>query len=291
MPTLAVFSQSAMSARWLIRISGARQRGAEPAQAAHKAFVTLKKIEKALSKSLADSDIARANALKQGERLRLQPETFECLKLAQSLSQQTAKAFDPAAGTLVDFWTRQQAATVANAACGNGGGFCEEMPEWRAAFENFRFGAFSLDDNSVEIVCDNAGAKLDLGGIAKGFALKKMAEDLESLGIESALLSAGGSTILALDAPEGRDKGWEIALGNRPETISIKNEALSSSGAPQRKTCIVDPRSGLPATTTNPTRVIARDPAVADALSTALAVMSPAERAQFATTMPHIKIL
>ncbi len=288
MPTLAVFSQSTMSARWLIRISGARQRGAEPAQAAHKAFLTLKKIEKALSKSLADSDIARANALKKGERLRLQPETFECLKLAHSLSQQTAKAFDPAAGTLIDFWTRQQRQ---QAACGNGGGFCEEMPEWRAAFENFRFGAFSLDGNSGEIVCDNAGAKLDLGGIAKGFALKKMAEDLESLGIESALLSAGGSTILALDAPEGRDNGWEIALGNRPETIFIKNEALSSSGSPQRKACLVDPRSGLPATTTNPTRVIARDPAVADALSTALAVMSPAERVQFATTMPDIKIL
>src|SRR5262249_38987210 len=86
-------------------------------------------------------------------------------------------------------------------------------------------------------VCfDREGVELDLGGIAKGYAVDRAAAVLKQHGIGSALISAGGSTIYGMGAPPDQD-GWEVEIQDPIEhdkiaaTLRLKNRALSVSGS------------------------------------------------------------
>lgn len=278
----SVFSHVAMATRWHIRTADCEP--AESAQACQEAFLQLDKLEGLLSRFIASSDISRINALRDGEKIGVQAETWRCLALAQQIAQVTERAFDPTAGALSDFWKQQSKNTVA---CQ--GGFCDEMPEWRTAFENFRFATLALHEN-LEVECITAGASLDLGGIGKGFALDLMAETLRYWGIESALLSAGGSTILALEAPKSSD-AWKIGFADERPPIPLKNQAISSTGTQFQAIHLIDPRNGLPACGKSTVRVLAPNAAEADALSTAFYVMSEKEIAAFLKHHPEIRRL
>lgn len=273
-----VFSHVAMATRWQIRITDLSN--PEAAQAADEAFLLLDKLENLLSRFIASSDVSRINALVSGERTEVQAETWNCLKQAQKIAAKTARAFDPTAGMLTDFWKRQDGRA-------SGPGFCDEMSAWREAFENFRFGTLALLPN-YEVECVSAGASLDLGGIGKGFALDSLAETLRYWGAEKALLSAGGSTILALDAPPDAE-GWKIGFSDSALPIFLKNRAISSTGAQFQKMHLVDPRSGLNAIGKTLVRVFAPTATEADALSTAFYVMSEAEIAEFLAQNPQIE--
>lgn len=276
-----VFSHVAMATRWQIRLADLPHPDA--AQVADEAFLLLNKLENLLSRFIASSDISRINALAPGERTAIQAETWNCLQQAQKIAARTARSFDPTAGTLIDFWKRQ---SENSASCN---GFCDEMPAWREAFENFRFGTLALLPN-LEVECVSAGASIDLGGIGKGFALDRLAGTLRYWGAEKALLSAGGSTILALDAPPDAE-GWKIGFSDETPPIFLKNRAVSSTGTQFQKTHLVDPRSGLNAGGKPLVRILAPTATEADALSTAFYVMSDAEIADFLTQNPQIEKL
>jgi thiamine biosynthesis lipoprotein len=95
------------------------------------------------------------------------------------------------------------------------------------------------------------GARLDLGGIGKGYAVDRMGELLEEWDIGSALIHGGFSSVLARDAPPGRD-GWPLTLsapgpgeGGVLARISARHKALSASGT-QKGAHIQDPLAGRP---------------------------------------------
>lgn len=270
MPEISLFSHVAMAARWQIRISGFSPD--EAASAAQEAFLKIDELEKLLSRFRAASDVSRINALRSGESVSVQAETRECLVAAQKIAHATRRAFDPTAGTLIDFWKNREGAPCR-------GGFCDEMPEWREAFEDFRFGTLAIEEGQ-KIRCVTAGARLDLGGIGKGFALDKAAAVLREYGITRALLSAGGSTILALDAPENA-QGWKIGFSDDTEPVLLANEAIGSSGTQFQGAHLVDPRTGLLASSGKTERVLAPNASDADALSTAFYVMTDRERQSF----------
>ncbi len=251
------FTQVAMATRWTLRIDVERSREAEAVQSAEEAFGELKRLEQLLSHFIASSDVARVNALAAGTRVWVQAETFECLQLAFQIAEETENAFDVCAGTLIDFYKK------------NAKLCCDEMPDWRAAYENYRFGKFILHPAEQEVECARAGKKIDLGGIGKGFALDKMAAILKEWEFPRALLIAGGSTILALDAPAGKTH-WRIGTESGEELLV--NEALSSSGTQFQPTQFVDPRTGLLAVPAKTVRSRAASAARADAFSTARAV-------------------
>lgn len=280
MSEISVFSHVAMATRWHLRFSGISREDAE--FASREAFLQIDRLEKLLSRFIASSDISRVNALKAGEIAFLQKETWDCLAEAQKISHATRRAFDPTAGKLIDFWKNQ---SRGNAACD--GGFCDEMPEWREAFEDFRFGTLALEPGR-QVRCVTAGALLDLGGIGKGFALDAVAEILRERGVERALLSAGGSTILALDAPENAG-AWKIGFSDAIAPIRLVNQAIGSTGTQFQGRHLVDPRTGLSATQKQTTRVLAPNATEADALSTAFYVMTEREVQAFLKEHPEIR--
>jgi thiamine biosynthesis lipoprotein ApbE len=154
------------------------------------------------------------------------------------------------------------------------------------------------------------GVRLDLGGIGKGYAVDRMAEVLEEWEVQQALVHAGFSSVLALEAPPDRE-GWPLTLsapgpGDRGvlARVSARQMAFSASGA-QKGAHILDPRSGRAvqdraAWAVLPRRVesdawdgwpdAARSPAaVAEGLSTAFMILRAEEIADLCRRGPGVE--
>lgn len=116
-------------------------------------------------------------------------------------------------------------------------------------------------------------AFVDLGAIAKGFALDLAAASLRESGVEVALMHGGTSSVIALGAPRG---GWTISLGESfdGERLQLEQRALSVSAARQAdgRAHLVDPASGATVEADMRVCVTAASATDADALSTALLV-------------------
>jgi len=130
--------------------------------------------------------------------------------------------------------------------------------------------------------------RLDLGGIAKGYALDEALRTLERCGVSRALVTGGGDMV-AGDAPPGK-AGWRIEVApldrtNAPpaRSVLLRRQALATPGdllqylehEGQRYSHIVNPRTGIGLTDHSLVTVIAPDGMKADALSTAVSVLGP----------------
>ncbi|RIL00059.1 MAG: hypothetical protein DCC71_19175, partial [Proteobacteria bacterium] len=129
-----------------------------------------------------------------------------------------------------------------------------------------------------------AGAAVDLGGVAKGWALDRMAERARAAGVTSALLSFGQSSLWAIGAPAG-EAGWRL-LVRRPDggfagVATLRDRAVSVSGSlgqsseieGKRYGHVIDPRSGEPLIRPLEAIVLCASAAVGEAASKALLVL------------------
>lgn len=145
-----------------------------------------------------------------------------------------------------------------------------------------------IDDQRGTVFLPRAGMLIGLGGIAKGYAIDRAAAALETAGIRSYLLSAGGQVAVGETRPGGDGRPWRIGIrdprGDRSDyfaTIDLTGECIATSGDyesffvldGQRYHHILDPRTGRPSRGVRSVAVISRDATLADALSTALMVM------------------
>jgi thiamine biosynthesis lipoprotein len=244
MSEIHVFNHQAMATHFQARLAGEDKTYA--AQAAQAAFATADQLESQLSRFKPDSEIARLAHLLPGESLRVSEPVFACLELAKKMETLTRGAFSLAPAAL-----KSQPAT----------------PQWR------------LRDFSVR--CDSGKLEFDAGAIGKGFALDRMAEVLREWSCPAFLLVAGGSSILAGDAPGGTG-GWSCGLGedHSPVRYRLRNVSLSGSGLAVKGKHILDPRTGRPAPRQNRVWALCDTAAESDALSTACMVLAEAEIAE-----------
>ncbi len=133
----------------------------------------------------------------------------------------------------------------------------------------------------------NPNTTIDLGGIAKGYALKEAARVLSEAGIDAALIDAGGD-ILAIGRNRNRD--WRVGIRNpRGESligiVAVSNRAVVTSGDYERfflgppdstRYChVIDPRTGWPAAGSASATVVTRDPLAAQGWSKVLLLLGP----------------
>jgi len=128
------------------------------------------------------------------------------------------------------------------------------------------------------------GGTLDLGAVAKGFALDRAAAILLEYGVRCAFLHGGTSSVVAIGVPPDGD-GWWLALRSdgAPLRLRLRDQAMGVSAPRGRMredgiTHIIDPRTGLPSSHTDTAAVVApltvlTAAALCDAWSTALIVL------------------
>jgi thiamine biosynthesis lipoprotein len=246
MTDIQVFTHHAMATEFQVRIAGEEKTYA--AQTAQAAFVLTDKLESSLSRFKPNSDICQIAQLAPGEKLRVSEPVFACLEIAKKMELATRGAFSISAAAL-----QSQ----------------PEQPRWTLLKEQF------------SIRCDGGKLEFDLGAIGKGFALDRMAEVLREWSCESFLLVAGGSSILAGNAPSGT-AGWLCGLADdhSPQRYRLNNCSLSGSGLAVKGPHILDPRTGMPAPRQNRAWALSETAAESDALSTACMVLEEADLAE-----------
>jgi thiamine biosynthesis lipoprotein len=243
-PDCPALKHEAMATEFAARVAHPDRGYARQAVAA--AFNELDRLEKILSRFVEGSDIHRISRIGPGGVTRVQPETFECLRIALEVQRATDGAFD---------------VTYGSAECGE---------------------RFELDPErcAVRVLADDV--KLDLGGIGKGFALDRMAAVLGEWEIESALLCASDSTVLAIG-----ERSWriEIASGMKRE---LRRAAISASGRGVKGDHIVDPRTRRAATSWWRCWSAATTGSAADALSTAFMIMTEQQIRAYCANHPEV---
>lgn len=217
-------------------------------QAVDTAFNEVDRIDRLMSHYKPDSPLSRLNREAAKAPVKTDPELFDFLAECLRYSRQSDGAFDITVGPLMKAWGFFR-----------GEGRMPSNQELAQARRNVGFQHVILDEKARTVFFDLPGVELDLGGIAKGYAVDRAVALLKQGGINSALVSAGGSTIYGLGTPPN-ETGWEVKLQDpiAPDktalTVRLKNQALSVSGSYEkffelggrRYSHIMDPRSGRP---------------------------------------------
>jgi len=255
-------------------------------QAADAAFARAAALDARLSDYKPDSELMQLCARAGRGPQEISHDLYNVLDRAQDISRRTSGAFDVTIGPAVRLWRLARRT--------------REMPpedERRTALALVGYDKLRLDPErrTAELLRDNM--RLDLGGIAKGFAADEMVRVLRQSGCPVALIAAGGD-IVAGDAPHGTD-GWKVAiapfgLGETPSRLRLQNAAVSTSGgaeqfveiAGRRYAHIVDPRTGLGLTGRMAVTFVAPEGATADAGATAAAVLGELAGVRLADSMP-----
>ncbi len=218
------------------------------------------------------TDIARVNAA-AGQPVEVSADTADLLACALDYGRQTDGAFDVTIGAVSLLWDFVEGVKPSDEAIAEG-------------LKHIDYTQVGLEGTTVTM--GDAQAKLDLGGIAKGWIAARLAERLQEAGCASALIDLGTSSVYALGTkPDG--SAWRVGLRDPKDSMSsltgvveIADEAITSSGLYDQKFeldgvtywHILDPKTGYPAQTDMlGVTLIGTDPMQGDALSTTLSVM------------------
>jgi thiamine biosynthesis lipoprotein len=248
--------------------------GADPGRleaAVSAAFAELVRIERLMRPAGAGSDVARLTAAPRGAEVA--PETAEVIALGLRVAALSGGAFDMGLGRLKGLWGIESEAPRLPAPA-----------EVRQALAGTGPDGLRLDGLRVEKA--TAALAVDLGAIAKGYAIDRASEILRRAGIESAAINAGGD--IRLIGKHGR-RPWRIAIQHPRDaerqlaTLELADVAVVTSGDYERfferdgvrYHHIFDPRTGYPAGLCQSVTVVAPSAALADALSTAVFVLGP----------------
>ncbi|MBA4762042.1 FAD:protein FMN transferase [Sphingomonas sp.] len=220
------------------------------------------------------SQLSRINAAAPGGWHGIAPEFVQVMAVALDIAARSDGAFDPAMGALVDLWgfgppgprgdvPEAAAIDVARAAIGPG--------------------AIELDPLLLRLRRTRP-ARLDLSGIAKGYAVGAVAARLRGMGCADFLVEIGGELVGAGIQPDGQPWWVDVeappGMALPPLRIALHGMAVATSGDYRRNSAAgshsIDPRTGRPiAHGTASVTVIHADCCHADAWASALTVLEP----------------
>lgn len=261
--------RAAMACRFEILLDG---EDAGQVTAAREALDEADRLEAALTVFRDTSELSRVNCAAGRGPMVVGEELFAILSRCRDLCTRTEGAFDITSTPLSRCWgfLKREGRLPSN----------EAIQEARA---RVGMGGVSLDEDRRTVSFRRPGMELNLGGIGKGYALDRMASLMRARGVGHALLSAGGSSAVALG---GRGEGWTIDIRSRQvdddrlARLRLRDGALATSGAGEqffeaggrRYGHVIDPRTGWPASGVLSVSVVTAEAAVSDALSTAFLV-------------------
>lgn len=266
-----------------VRVYGEDEKRLE--KALDEAFAEMSRVEQIFSNHIASSEISQLSAAT--EPLVLSLETVALLKRGQQIALQSSGAFDMTLGAVKKLWNIENNRSRIPTA--------EELAD---ALEGTGSGALVIDGTEVRKA--RAGIMVDLGGIAKGYAVDQAVRKLREYGVRSATVNAGGDIRLLGDK---NGQPWRIGIQHPRQqdalllTLKVKDQAVVSSGDYERffefngvrYHHIFDPASGRPARQCQSVTVVADDAASADALATAAFVLGPVDGLKLLEDLPGVE--
>ncbi len=240
-------------------------------QAIEAVIAELKRIDRQMSPYRPESLLSRVNAGAYERAVPVSSEFLQVLRKALAISHLSQGAFDvtfASAGNLYDYHKKIR----------------PQPEQLTTAVADIDYQAIKLDDAQAQVRFTRPGTRIDLGGIAKGYAVDRAIEILRQRGIRHAAVTAGGDTRLLGDKRgqpwwigirhPRRDAGWVVSL-------PLEQTAVSTSGdyeryfieEGQRYHHILKPDTGQSVQSMMSVTVLAEQSMEADALSTTVFVL------------------
>jgi len=264
------------------------------------AFAEIQKVDDLMSNYKDDSEISLVNRDAFNQPVKVSQSTFKVLQKSIGFSRLTNGAFDITIGPLVDLW---RSAAEANSVPTDA-----ELSEARS---KVGYEKLILDANELSVRFAVESMRIDLGGIAKGYAIDKAIEATQAAGAIGAMVDIGGDIRCFGTPMQGknypgsagtpRPDGWLIGLQDPNITgdeivipaqagiqtgkplliLQLNNAAVATSGSyrrfglinGQKYSHIIDRRTGISTEGLSSVTIISKNAMDADALATAVSVM------------------
>jgi FAD:protein FMN transferase len=233
------------------------------------------------------SDLSRFNRSPLGEWQALPVEFADVIRCALRIAEETAGAYDPTMGALVDHWGfGAQQPPVLPPSPGE-----IDCARRAAGWKQLEF------DPPGDRLRRFSRARLDLNGVAKGFAVDLITATLKACGIEHALVEIGGELSGTGTKPDGTpwwvviDAPASCGLSQAMPLVALHQLAIATSGLERGRTVgdrtlshTIDPSTGSPIDNGMVTASVLHASCMeADAYATALMVMGPEAGMAFTT--------
>jgi thiamine biosynthesis lipoprotein len=245
------------------------------------AFAEITKVDELMSDYKGDSEISEVNRDGSKRAVKVSEPTYKVLQKAVEFSKLTGGAFDVTVGPLVDLW---RSAEEANSIPTD-----TEFAEVRSMVG---YDKLILDSNEMTVRFAAKGMRLDLGGIAKGYAIDGAVGAMQKEGALGGMIDIGGDIQCFGAPPEGKER-WRIglqdsrAVGGEPGqgqilmVLELTDAAIATSGDYQRFVLIegeryshiIDAETGYGSDELTSVTIIGKSAIDADLLATAVSVM------------------
>lgn len=244
-----------------------------------KALDEIRRLEALMTTWRDDSEISRINAAAGKSAVAVGPETFAVIEKSLWIGKLSGGVFDISFDAMRGLWTFD-----------NGG--ADDIPP-DAAIQKARilidWRKIRVDRAKRTVMLEREGMRINLGGIAKGYAVDAAARVLEAEGLASFFVQAGGDLYVRGRKPDGsayrvgaRDPRGRHA-NDYFAMVEVEDHAFSTAGDYERAFVkdgkryhhIIDPRTGYPATASRSVTVWAKDAFLADAIDDAVFILGP----------------
>lgn len=249
--------------------------GAE--QGVKAAFAEIKRLNDLSNNFDPASQVSQINQAAGRSAVKADPALIAMLLRANELSAELDGAFDVTVGPLTDLW-----------GIGRKGDYIPTQADIDNVLPLVDYRRVAIDTAAGTVYLPKEGMKLDLGGIAKGYAVDKVIDILKSRGVQSALVNAGGDIRVIGRRPDGNP--WRIGVMHprKPDAVIAKLaltdwDTMETSGDYQRYIMrdgvryahILDPHTGRQPRQLASVTVVLNNSADGDIFSTALFVLGP----------------
>lgn len=257
--------------------------------AMREALGEFQRVDDLMSSYRDGSAISKVNQGGSSMKVRVEEEVFLIIRDAVGVSAASGGAFDVTIWPVFQLWGFEA------------GGKLPPAEDIAKMSNQVGYKRLILDESALSVGFSAEGMGLDLGAIAKGWAVDRAMEKLTARGIRSAIIDAGGD-LRIVGARPGKDF-WRIGVQHPREpgtlllSFDLKDTAIVTSGDYERFFIadgiryhhILDPATGWPARGCQSVTVLAPTAAEADACATAAFVLGPAKGLAFLRARPGVK--
>ena len=226
---------------------------------------------------------------------------IDMLLYARQMYERTDGAVNVAMGSVLSIWHEQRKAGISDPATAK----LPSMEHLQEAARHTDISCLIIDEERCTVTLSDPAMRLDVGAIAKGYAVEMVARSLEARGISGYVINVGGNVRTLGTKPDGEP--WLVGIENPEEGaqdpylvyLNLADHSLVTSGSYQRYYIvdgtryhhIIDPDTLMPAQGYVSVSVVCQSSADGDALSTALFCMSPEEGLALIEAMPGIEAM
>ncbi|NIS62526.1 MAG: FAD:protein FMN transferase [Proteobacteria bacterium] len=239
------------------------------------AFDEMQRIEELMSRRIPGSDVSRINEWAGIKAVPVSPEVLRVIWRAGEISRASEGYFDITIAAVLDLWGFE-----------DNGNRLPAKRELDKALDAVGYQAIHMDERASTVHIKQKGMRIDLGGIAKGYAVDRAIYVLKSRGYRNMIVNAGGDIRVSGRKTHGP---WVIGIQDPRDrsqilaTINAEDISVATSGDYERYFVregkryhhLLNPFTGFPARECRSVTILTVDALSADGLATAVFVLGP----------------